>query len=218
MAKDTLDKTERTRLRRLHEKGSYERQVIHQILDAMPMAHIGYVMDGSPSVLPTLQWREGDHVYWHGSSASRALRAMKGNQVCMTVSILDGYVLARSALHHSVNQRSVMIFGEAEQVMEADAKEVHMKRMFDHIFPGRWEALRPLQPQETKATAIFRMPITEASAKLRDAPPADDEEDYALPIWAGVVPIRMQLGAPVADPRVLEGVAPPAHLGDIRIG
>ncbi|MDO6521526.1 pyridoxamine 5'-phosphate oxidase family protein [Shimia thalassica] len=218
MAPDVLEQTERTRLRRLREKGSYERDTINAVLDAMPLAHIGYVMNGTPSVLPTLQWREGDHVYWHGSSASRALRAMKGQQVCMTVSILDGFVLARSALHHSVNQRSAMIFGEAEQITDTDAKNAHMKAMFDHMFPGRWDSLRPMQVQESKATAVFRMPLTEASAKLRDAQPADDEADYALPIWAGVVPVSLQLGAPVSDPRNLAQVTPPSHLGHIRIG
>lgn len=218
MTSPALLQTDRTRLRRLHEKGSYERDTIHGILDAMPLAHIGYVIDGTPSVLPTLQWREGDHVYWHGSSASRALRAMKAQQICMTVTILDGYVLARSAMHHSVNQRSVMVFGTPEQITDSDAKSIHLKAMFDHVFPDRWQTLRPMHPQEVKATAVFRMSITEASAKLRDAQPGDDEEDYDLPIWAGVVPISQQLGAPVSDPRNHDSVLVPAHLGRIRIG
>lgn len=218
MSQAQLDKTERTRLRRLHEKGSYDRDTVNAILDAMPLAHLGYQIDGKPSVLPTLQWREGNYVYWHGSSASRALRAMKGADICMTVTIMDGFALARSAMHHSVNHRSVMLFGVAEQVTDPDEKAVHLERMVESLFPGRWDMLRAMTGQELKATAVLRMPIAEGSAKIRSGQPADDEEDYALPIWAGVLPMHLQLGDPVSDPANLEGVGVPEHLSAVTIG
>ncbi|MBQ4825203.1 pyridoxamine 5'-phosphate oxidase family protein [Leisingera sp. HS039] len=215
---ETALKSERSRLRRAHERGVYDREAVYQVLDAMPLGHIGYQIDGSTSVLPTLQWREGDHVYWHGSAASRAIRAMEGAEVCLTVTCMDGYVLARSAFHHSVNFRSAMLFGVAEKVTDEDAKAASLKTMVDHIFPGRWEALRPMTSQELKATALLRMPIEEGAAKVRSGPPKDDEEDYALPIWAGVVPMALELKPPQPDPANLEGVAMPDHLSRIRIG
>ncbi len=211
-------KSERSRLRRAHERGSYDRETLYSVLDAMPMAHISYVIDGRPSVLPTLQWREGDHIYWHGSSASRALRAMAGKDVCLSVTLMDGYVLARSAMHHSVNFRSAMVFGVAEKVAGEAAKAVHLERMVEGLFPGRWQGLRPVSDQELKATAVMRMPLEEAAAKIRSGGPNDDEEDYALPIWAGVVPMQMALQPVEADMRNLEGVGEPAHLNRIRIG
>lgn len=215
---ETALKSERSRLRRAHERGLYDRETVYKVLDAMPLAHIGYQINGAPSVLPTLQWREGDHVYWHGSAASRAIRAMEGAEVCLTVTCMDGYVLARSAFHHSVNFRSAMLFGVAEKVTEEEAKAASLKAMVDHIFPGRWDALRPMTAQELKATALMRMPIEEGAAKIRSGAPKDDEEDYALPIWAGVVPIAMELKLPQPDPANLEGVAMPDHLSRIRIG
>lgn len=215
---ETALKSERSRLRRAHERGLYDRETVYQVLDAMPLAHIGYQINGAPSVLPTLQWREGDHVYWHGSAASRAIRAMEGAEVCLTVTCMDGYVLARSAFHHSVNFRSAMLFGVAEKVTDEEAKAASLKAMVDHIFPGRWDALRPMTAQELKATALMRMPIEEGAAKIRSGAPKDDEEDYALPIWAGVVPIAMELKLPQPDPANLEGVAMPDHLSRIRIG
>jgi len=215
---ETELKTDRSRLRRAHEKGAYDRASLNAVLDDMPMCHIGYQIDGKPSVLPTLQWREGNHVYWHGSSASRALRAMAGADVCMTVTMLDGYVLARSAFHHSVNHRSAMIFGRPEKVTDAEAKEQHLRIMVDQIFPGRWEELRPMTSQEVKATSVLRMPITEGAAKIRSGPPVDDEEDYELPIWAGVVPMSLQLHAPEPDPVNMQGLVMPDHLSRIRIG
>lgn len=215
---ETALKTDRSRLRRAHERGLYDRETVYQVLDAMPLAHIGYQINGAPSVLPTLQWREGDHVYWHGSSASRAIRAMEGAEVCLTVTCMDGYVLARSAFHHSVNFRSAMLFGVAEKVTDEDATAASLKAMVDHIFPGRWDALRPMTRQELKATALMRMPIEEGAAKIRSGPPKDDEEDYALPIWAGVVPMAMELKPPQPDPANLEEVVMPDHLSRIRIG
>ena len=206
-----LEKTERTRLRRTHERGAFDRETIDSILVAEPMCTVGYVIDGKPYVTPTLQWREGDHVYWHGSSASRALRKSAGTDVSLTVTLLDGFVMARSGFHHSVNFRSVMLFGQAEVVPEEE-KEARLTTFIEGLYPGRSAILRPNEPQEIKATTILRMPITEGSAKVRQGQPVDDEEDYALPIWAGVIPVVRSVGALEPDPRNLEGVEPPEHV------
>lgn len=209
--------TDRSRLRRSHERGSFDRATVNAILDAEPMCSVGYVIGGKPYVTPTLQWREGNRVYWHGSSASRALRNSRGTEVCLTVSILDGFVMARSGFHHSVNARSVMLFGEAQLVPE-EAKEAHLCTFVDGLWPGRSAMLRPNTAQERKATTILSMPIEEGSAKIRSGPPSDDEEDYALPIWAGVIPVRTQAGPPEPDPRNLDGIAAPDHITGFRYG
>ena len=204
-------KTERSRLRRLHERGHYDHESIYQVLDAGRQCSVGYVFKGAPYVTPTIHWREGNRVYWHGSSASQMLRAANGVEVCLTVAILDGYVMARSGMHHSVNARSVMLFGRAEKVPD-DMKEAKMKIMVEGLFPGRWDILRPATKQEIKATTILSMEIDEGSAKIRTGPPGDDEEDYALPIWAGVIPVRTVVDAPVDDPRNLPDMTPPDHV------
>lgn len=210
-----LDKTDRTRLRREHERGDYDRATVNAILDAQPMCSVGYVIDGKPYVTPTLQWREGNHVYWHGSSASRALRASKGAEVCLTVAILDGFVMARSGMHHSVNSRSVMLFGTAFVVPDAE-KEERLSTFIDGLWPGRAAHLRPNSAQELKATTVLGMEIKEGSAKARSGGPLDDEEDYALPIWAGVIPVETRVGALQPDPRNLDGIEPPEHLTGFR--
>jgi hypothetical protein len=211
-------KTERTRLCRLHERGHYDRQTVYAILDATPICHLGYVIDGAPSVTPTFHWRVGDRVYWHGSNASRALRAAEGADVCLTVSLLDGLVLARSGFHHSANFRSVMVFGRAEKISDPDLKLEKLKVFLDGLYPGRWDSLRPVSDQELKATAVLSLPIGEASAKIRTGGPVDDEADYNLPIWAGVVPIRQTFETPVPCSRNLEGVPEPEGLRDLQIG
>lgn len=200
------------RIRRAHERGHYDRAVIDAILDASPLCHVGYVIDGQPLVTPTFQWREGEYVYWHASSASRALKAANGSDVCLTVSILDGLVLARSAFHHSANYRSVMVFGKAEMIEDPDHKLRSLKAMIDHFYPGRWDELRPMTKQELKATGLLRLPLTRASAKIRTGGPVDDEADYSLPIWAGHIPLQTQALAPVADPKNLDDVETPSHL------
>jgi nitroimidazol reductase NimA-like FMN-containing flavoprotein (pyridoxamine 5'-phosphate oxidase superfamily) len=215
---DKVEQTERTRLRRYHERGHYDRATIDAILDAMPLCHVGYLIDGKPVVMPTFQWREGDHVYWHASSAGRGIRNAQDNEVCLTVSILDGLVLARSGMHHSANSRSVMIFGTARRITDPAEKLDKLKGFIEKMYPGRWDTLRPITDQEAKATAILSLPITEASAKVRSGGPVDDEEDYALPIWAGVIPVSMQIGAPVPDERNLPDVEEPAHVRGFRIG
>ncbi|MBE9475615.1 MAG: pyridoxamine 5'-phosphate oxidase family protein [Proteobacteria bacterium] len=211
-------KTERTRVKRSHERGSHDREQINAILDAIPFCHIGYLRDGAPFVMPTLQWREGDYVYWHGSSASSAIRGSRSNPVCLTVSSLDGVVLARSGLNHSVNFRSVMLLGDAEPVTDPDHKAAALKAMFDAMMPGRWDVLRPMSAKELKATGVLRLKITEGSSKIREGGPNDDDADYSLPIWAGVVPIETRLMPAIPDPRNLPDVTMPAHIADIKMG
>lgn len=209
--------TDRVRLRRSHHRGLYDRDSIDAILDAQPMCSVGYVKDGHPFVTTTFQWREGDRVYWHGSSASQMLRAATSMPVCLTVSTLDGYVMARSGFHHSVNYRSVMILGEAEMVTDEDEKIMRVDNFLNGLFPGRAETLRPHTKQEIKGTTVLSLPISEASAKVRNGGPIDDEEDYALPIWAGVIPVKQVVGELIPDERNLPGIEPPAHITDFRI-
>lgn len=218
MTDNILPKTDRTRLRRLPERGHFERETVYAILDAMPMCHIGYVIDGSPVVMPTFQWREGDHVYWHSSNGGRGGKAADGNQVCLTVSILDGMILARSAMHHSANFRSAMIFGEATKITDPAQKRKKLDNLIDALYPGRNETLRHMTETEVKQTAVYSLPIEEASAKIRSNGPVDDEEDYALPIWAGTLPIKTQVMEPVADPRNLENVEDPDYLQKLTLG
>jgi uncharacterized protein len=215
---ETLPVTEKTRLRRAPKRGDFSRKTIYAILDAMPLCHVGYVIDGSPVVMPTIQWREGDHVYWHGSSAGRGLRAALEQEVCLTVSLLDGFVLGRSGMHHSVDFRSAMIFGRPTEVDDPDQKADKLKNLIDTFFPGRWDMLRPMTAAEAKATTILSLPIEEASAKIRDDGVIDDEEDYSLPIWAGVVPVKMQTLKPVPDPRNIDGVEMPDHVTSLKLG
>lgn len=208
----------RTRARRLHEKAAYDRPVIDAILDAMPVAHVGHIVDGFPVVTPTLQWREGDRIYWHGSSASRMQKRSTGEQVCVTVTLTDGMVLARSGLEHSVNYRAVMVFGVAEVVEGAEAKEAHLRVMMDQLFPGRWEQLRPITAQELKATRILSLPLTEASAKISTGHATETPEDTAWPVWAGVIPIQQTTGAPIPAPDLAPGLPVPDHASNYRIG
>lgn len=215
---DTLPITERTRLRRKPDRGHFDRATIYAVLDAMPLCHVGVVVDGRPVVTPTFQWREGDHVYWHGSMANRTLRAAEEADVCLTVSLLDGFVLARSGMHHSANYRSVMLFGRPTRIEDPAEKMEKLDRFVDRLFPGRAATLRPMTAAEAKATNVLTMPIEEASAKIRAAGVIDDEADYALPIWAGVLPVAWNVGAPVPDPRNLEGVAVPDHVRDFTLG
>ncbi len=210
--------SERVRLRRRRNRGGYDATTIYPILDAMPMCSVGYVFDGQPYVTPTLQWREGDHIYWHGSSASRMLRAVETAEVCLTVAILDGFVMARSGFHHSTNYRSVMMLGTASKVANSDDKEARLKSLVEGLFPGRWDLLRPPTAKEMRATTVMTMPIDEASSKIRSGPPDDAKEDYALPIWGGVIPVRMEVAEPVPDPRNLSGLGPPDHILDFRLG
>lgn len=211
--------TDRTRVRRLHERGHYDRATVHAILDAGFLCHVGYVLDGQPYVTPTAYWREGEHVYWHGSSASRMLRHMKERpRVCFTVALMDGLVLARSGFHSSVNYRSVMAFGEAEVIADSARKLAALEAMMERLVPGRWPDLKPPTPQELKGTTVVSLALEEVVAKVRSGPPKDEPEDYALDVWAGVVPTTIALGAPESDPALKPGIAVPEHLAHIRIG
>ena len=195
----TIDNpTPRSRVRRIPERGRYDRETIDAVLDAGFLCHVGYICDGQPYVTPTLYWRQGDHVYWHGSHASRMLRTLEqGADVCLTVALADGFVLARSAFHHSINYRSVMLFGTAEAVTGEHVKAAALEGFMERLFPGRWRQLRPITRQELNATTVLRLPITEGSAKIRTGPPKDDEEDYAWPVWAGILPVQTALGLPL---------------------
>lgn len=211
--------SERTRVRRLPKRGVYDREEVYAILDAGLLCHVGYVVDGQAYVAPTAHWREGDHLYWHGSSASRMLHTQgAGVPVCVTVSLLDGVVLARSGFHHSMNYRSAMALGTAEVVEGAAAKLAALQAFSERVAPGRWREVRPPTEQELKATTIVRLPLDEASAKVRTGPPVDDEADYALPCWAGVVPVATRVGTPQPDPRLPAGTPAPAYLGAVRLG
>jgi nitroimidazol reductase NimA-like FMN-containing flavoprotein (pyridoxamine 5'-phosphate oxidase superfamily) len=206
------------RLRRRRERGHYERPVIDAILDEALIAHLGIADEhGQPIVIPTLHARSGDLVYCHGSAASRTLRALAtGAPACLTVTLLDGLVLARSAMHHSANYRSVMLLGEAKVVADPEEKLRALEAIVEHIVPGRWAEVRPPNEGELKATSVLAIPIEEASAKIRDAPPGDDEEDYALPAWAGVIPMVSEAGTPVPDPRLAAGIATPPYVSAYR--
>lgn len=214
---EKLPVTDRSRLRRSHERGHFDRTTINSILDAQPMCSVGYIIDGKPFVTPTLQWREGNHVYWHGSSASRALRNSRDAQVCMSVAILDGFVLARSGMHHSVNSRSVTLFGTASKVEDPAEKLDKLGRFVNGLFPGRYEGLRPDHAQDLKATMVLGMEISEGSAKMRTGGPVDEEEDYDLPIWAGVIPVHTSVGKPIPDPRNIKDVPMPDHVRSFRL-
>ena len=204
--------TEKTRVKRLHERGQYDRETVYAILDAGFICHVGYIIDDQPYVTPTSYWREGDRVYWHGSSASRMLRTVsKGIKVCLTVTHVDGLVLARSGFHSSINYRAVMAFGEAEVIVDEAHKRAALKAFMEHVTPGRWDMVRPVTSQELKGTTVLSMKLTEVSAKVRTGPPKDDEEDYALPIWAGVLPLKLTSGPPEPDPRLTATVPIPEH-------
>jgi len=217
MPEGNLKKTKRTKLVRNPARADYDRDVVNQIIDATPLCHVSYIIDGRPYVTPTLQWREGDTIYWHGSSASRFLRQIVGKDVCMAITHFDGLVLARSAFHHSINYRSVMLFGEATKIEDSEKNEL-LHNFVENLIPGRWENLRQMTAQEAKATTVFSMPIDEGSAKVRSGPPVDDDDDYSLPIWAGVLPISQVLQEPVPDPKNMDGLEVPTHVCDFKIG
>ena len=209
--------TERNKVRRVHLRGSYDKDAVFAVIDATPISHVGYVIDGQPYVTPTLVWREGERLYWHGSSASRMLRTVKtGIPVCVTATLFDGWVMARSGFHHSANYRCAMAYGTARALEKADEKDAALKVMMDGLFPGRWEEIRPSTSQELKATTVVTMEIEQASAKVRTGPPVDDDEDYALPVWAGVIPASTAYGAPVDDPKLTPGIGFPESLAELR--
>lgn len=207
---NTLAITPRTQIKRLPQRGNYDRSLIHQILDEGLICHIGFVVEGQPFVIPTTYGRVDDRLYLHGSPASRMLRTLKQSvELCVTVTLLDGLVLARSAFHHSMNYRSVVIFGKAEIVEDAAEKMAALEAFTEHILPGRWSEVRPTTHQEVAGTLVLSLPINEASAKVRTGPPKDEEADYALPIWAGELPLRLVALAPIPDPQLSVAVDVP---------
>jgi nitroimidazol reductase NimA-like FMN-containing flavoprotein (pyridoxamine 5'-phosphate oxidase superfamily) len=200
----------------MSKRAAYEREQIETILDEAPVCHIGTVGDdGSPVVIPTLHARAGDSLYLHGSAASPTLRRAGRAEICVTATLLDGLVLARSAVHHSVNYRSVVVFGQAETIESQDEKCQALEAFTEKLIPGRWGDARLPTAQELKATAVLRLPLDEASAKIRSGGPLDDEEDYELPVWAGTVPLRLAADAPLADNRLMPGVECPDYVTDL---
>ncbi|MBW4505720.1 MAG: pyridoxamine 5'-phosphate oxidase family protein [Scytonematopsis contorta HA4267-MV1] len=210
---NTLPITDRTKIKRIPKRGQYEREVVHQILDEALICHVGFVVDNQPFVIPTAYGRVADNLYIHGSPASRMLRSLSnGIEVCVTVTLLDGLVLARSAFHHSMNYRSVVIFGVAQVVEEAGEKLEALRAFTEHVVKGRWSEVRPPSHQELQGTLVLSLPLNEASAKVRTGPPSDDEADYSLPVWAGVLPLQLSTLSPIADSRLLSEITVPEYV------
>jgi nitroimidazol reductase NimA-like FMN-containing flavoprotein (pyridoxamine 5'-phosphate oxidase superfamily) len=204
---DVFTPTARTQVRRLPKRAVYDRDQVYAILDEAFLCHVGFIVDAQPYVIPTGYARSGGRLYIHGSAASRMLRTLDhGVDVCVTVTLIDALVLARAAFHHSMNYRSVMILGKAQPITDPEEKSEALRCFTNHIVAGRWEDVRQPTPQELKATTVLALPLDEVSAKVRTGPPIDDDEDYSLPIWAGLIPVITRLGDPTPDPRLLEGV------------
>jgi uncharacterized protein len=209
--------SERTRVRRLPERGAYDRETIDAILDEALICHLAWVQDGEPRVIPTIHARSGDTLYVHGSNASRTLRGTKGGaQVAAEVTLLDGLVLARSAFHHSMNYRSVVVYGHAREVTDADEKFAAQRALVEHVARGRADDARLPNQRELDQTTILAIPIEEASAKIRSGPVKDDAEDLNLPVWAGILPLRTVPGEPEPDPQLLEGIEAPGYVTDYQ--
>jgi uncharacterized protein len=209
--------SDRTRVRRVPQRGAYERETIDAILDETLICHVGFVHDGQPVVIPTLHARLGDRLYLHGSAASRMLRTLaKGVPICATATLVDGLVLARSAFHHSVNYRSVVVFGTAT-LMDPGEETVKVLELFtEKLVPGRWADVRPPTRQELKGTKVLSLPLDEASAKVRTGPPIDEDEDYDLPVWAGVLPLATEVAEPQPDPRLDPAIEMPGYVAAWR--
>lgn len=208
----TLLQTDRTKLKRLPKRGHFDRETVYGILDEGFICHVGFAPEGQPFVIPTGYARVDDKLYIHGSQASRMLKTLSGGlDACVTVTIIDGLVLARSAFHHSMNYRSVVIFGRAEIVEDREEKIEALVALSEHFIRGRWAEVREPTEQELKATTVLSLPLVEASAKIRSGPPLDDEEDYAMQVWAGVIPLKLEAGEPIRDPRLPEGIEVPEY-------
>lgn len=212
-----MNLTKRTELRRLPKRGSHETETIYSILDAGFLAHVGFQVNGQPFVIPTLYGREEDKLYLHGSAASRMLGELEtGVAACVNVTLVDGLVLARSAFHHSMNYRSVVAFGTALKIKQADRKAHALRILSEHLIAGRWNDVRTPSEQELKATAVLEFSIEEASAKIRQGPPLDDEDDYSLPVWAGILPLGLEAQTPIPDPRLAIGTEVPQYIRQFR--
>src|SRR6202795_4209187 len=205
--------TERTQVKRLPKRGMYDRETVFKILDEAFVCHVGFVVDGQPYVIPTNFGRVGDTLYLHGSAASRMLRTLiEGIPICVTATLIDGLVLARSAFHHSVNYRSVVVLGTARLVEDPTEKMEALRLFTEHIMKGRWEQIRRPTELELKATTVLALPLEEVSAKVRTGDPKDDEEDYESAIWAGVLPLPVVPAAPIPDTRLKAGIAVPENV------
>ena len=205
--------TARTRVVRESERGMYDRETVYRILDEGFLCHVGFSVDGQPFVIPTSYGRDGKNLYIHGSAASRMLRQLRdGVQVCITVTLLDGLVLARSIFNHSMNYRSVVILGKATLVEDPAEKLAALHVLSEHIIPHRWDDVRQPNERELKATSVLRLPIEEFSAKVRQGPVVDDPEDYSFPTWAGVLPLEMKVGEPINDPKLEQGRGAPEYV------
>ena len=204
--------TERTTLKRLPKRGVYDRQLVYGILDEGFICHVGFVVEGQPFVIPTGYARVDEQLFIHGSQVSRMLRTLSsGIDVCVSVTLVDGLVLARSAFHHSINYRSVVMFGRATIVDDREAKLAALFAFSEQVIPGRWNDVREPTEQELRATTVLALSLVEVSAKVRTGPPIDDDEDYALNVWAGVLPLKIAAGAPISDPRLPETITPPSY-------
>ena len=214
---ESLTPTERTRVIREPHRGAYDRETIYKILDEGIVCHVGFSTADQPFVIPTLYARVGDAIYFHGSAASRMLRgAATGIPVCITVTLTDGFVLARSVFNHSMNYRSVVALGKATLVEAPDGKLEALRAFTEKILPGRWEDARQPNEKELKATSILKLELTEVSAKIRSGPVQDDEEDYALPVWAGIVPLSLQPEPPIRDERCDPAIPTPAYAANYK--
>jgi uncharacterized protein len=214
---DQFTGTGRSQVRRLPDRGRYDKDTVYQIIDEALICHVGFIENDQPFVIPTIHARIDDTLFFHGARASRLLKlAATGQPLCVSMTLVDGLVLARSVFHHSINYRSVVVFGAGRLVESDDEKLAALKAITDHIAPGRWDETRPPNSKELNATNVIILPISEASAKLRAGPAGDDEEDYALPVWAGVLPLELQSQAPIPDARLLPGIKVPEYIRTYR--
>lgn len=214
---ENINVTERTKVRRIPKRGSYERKQIYRILDEAFVCHIGFTVDDQPYVIPTAYARNGDNLIIHGSAASRMMRAMAWEtNVCVTVTLIDGLVLARSAFHHSLNYRSVVIFGRAKLISDERQKLEALRLFTEHLVPNRWAEIRSPNANELKATTVLSLPLDEASAKIRTGDPKDDEEDFESDVWAGVLPLKMTAGKPINDARLKAEIQVPDYISGYR--
>lgn len=203
----------RTRVRRLPERAHYEADTVAAIIDAAMLCTVAFQIDGIVHAIPTIHWREGEHLYLHGAKGSRMLKALTEGEACVTIALADGLVLARSALHHSMNYRSVVLYGRFEPVTDPACKLASLRAFIDGLYPGRWDTLRPISDKELNATTVLRIALDEASAKVRDWGVKDDEEDLDWPVWAGVIPLRTVQGEPVMEADSVGREPPPTRLG-----